>query len=328
MLVTVAGCTMSRNLPAERPDGSVAVVLSPSGEYEFFDQGVVWVLDVEGNPLGEPFVPEEAQIVQVCDASPAGWLLLVLDTDEYGFSVGSRLVEWSPGREAREIFASPDVLLVPRYAGNGRVLFLRSEEEVAFLWALDGGTGGAVLLESGVLAFVSTGGRTVVLHADGTVTLLGSGDLPVRITCGEECAMTFLFLGQVSLALDPSGRYLAIVLDEEPAIIQPDVERLPTLYLVDLLAGSAERIATPAISPAFSPDGTKLAFVGQAVDQPDQEVLVYDVGTGEAAPVAESSGALWTRWGRAGLLAGVEGNPTQLVRFAAGRAIDLLPPQR
>jgi len=325
LLLALAGCSVSLNLPAEGPDGSVAVVLSPSGEYKFFGQGVVWVLDREGNSLGEPFVPGETQLVQVCDASPEGWLLLALDTDEYGFPVRSKLLEWSPGGEAREIFACPELLFSPCYAGDERVFFLRSEEESASLWASDRGTGEAVLLEGGVLAFLPAGERTVVLHADGTFASLGHGGLPIRISCEEECAMTFLFFAQVSLAADPSGRYIAVALEEEPVILQPDVERVPTLYLVDLVEGRVERIATPAISPAFSPDGTGLAFVGQAPGRPVQEVLVGDLEASETAPVAKSEGALWVRWGKTGLLAAIEGTPARLVRLMDGKATDLLP---
>ncbi len=325
-VLALAGCTGSLNLPVEGPDGSVAVVLSPAGEYDPFPEGgAVWVLDPAGNRVGDPFVPGEGQAVQVCDGSPEGWLLLVLDTDEYGFPVGSRLLEWAPGRSAREVFACPDLLLSPRYGGDERVLFLRAEDESATLWTLDRETGEVALLQSGVLAFLPAGDRTFILAEDGTFSVLGGEELPLQITCGDECQMTILFFSQVSLACDATGRYLAIALDEEPAIVRPEAERMPTLYLVDLVEERVERIATPALSPAFSPDLTKLAFVGQALDRPIQEAFTYDLASGEVAPVPGSAGALWVRWGSTGLLAAVGEAPTRLLRLGEGTWVDLIP---
>lgn len=328
LMLALAGCSVFPNLPVEGPDGSIAVVLSSSGEYDFFGPGVVWVLDPVGNPAGEPFVPEEAQVVQVCDASLEGWLLLVVDTDEYGLPVASRLLEWSPGRAVREVFACPDLLFSPRYAGDKRVLFLRAEGESVALWGVDRETGEADRFESGVLAFRAAGDRTAVLSADGTFSWLGEGRLPVRIAVGNEREATFLFFSSVSLALDPAGRYLAISLDDEPAVVEPQAEPVPTLYLVDLEEGRVTRIATPAISPVFAPDGERVAFVAQALDRPVQGVFVCDLATREIAPVPGSEGALWVRWGKNGLLAAIEGDQPRLVRLVDGEAADLLSRQR
>lgn len=100
---------------------------------------------------------------------------------------------------------------------------------------------------------------------------------------------------------------------------------MPTLYLVDLEEERVDRVATPALCPSFSPDGTKLAFVGQALGRPIQEVFVYDLASGEIVSIPGSEGATWVRWVKAGLLAAIGEDPARLARLADGEAVELVP---
>lgn len=321
------GCGVALNLPLEGPDGTWAVVLSPVGRYELVPEGgTVSVLDSEGNRVGEPLILGEGEAVQICDWSEAGeLLLLVLSVDEHGLPMGGRLVEWRPGNEPRELLSYDGIILSPRFGVAGTVLYLDVGDEHASLVALERDTGEATLLQSGVIAFYTVGGETVTVTEEGRFFLLGVREMPLRIRCEEDCQMMFLFFSQIVLAVDPGGRYVAIVLDEASGVVTPEAEGVPTLYLVDLVEERVHRVAAPALSPSFSPDGTELAFVGQALGRPIQEIFVYQVGSEEIARVPESEGAVWVRWHRAGLLAGVGEDPTRLVRLDEGTAVDALP---
>lgn len=324
----LSGCVWSVNVALEGPDGLVAVVLSPEGGYDVFPEGgTIWVLDQEGYPVGDPFVLGEGQHARVCDWSPDGSFLLVVltDVDEDGFPIRWRVVELPVTGDPHEVLVSEDLILSPRYLSADILVYLKAGDEQVSLCSLAIATGAEEVLHEDALAFLSVGEGAYVLGEDGTFRTLAGEELPIRLECPEEsCQPSFLFFSELVLAMDGTGRYLAIVLGEEPALVNPKVERMPTLYLVDLFEESAERIATPALSPTFSPDGGKIAFVGQALDRPVQEIFLFDLATGAYEAIPGSEAAVWVRWGKHGLLAAMGEDPYRLVRWTGETWTDLL----
>ncbi|MFH1609177.1 MAG: hypothetical protein ABID40_00920 [Candidatus Bipolaricaulota bacterium] len=324
----LSGCVLSVNLALEGPDGLVAVVLSPEGGYDLFPEGgAIWVLDPDGYPIGDPFVLAEGQHARVCDWSPDGSLLLVVltDLDEDGFPIRWRVVELPVTGDPHEVLVSEELILSPRYLSADALVYLKAGEEQVSLCSLAIATGAEEVLHEDALAFLPAGEGAYVLGKDGAFRTLAGEELPIWLECSEEsCQPSFLFFPELLLAMDGTGRYLAIVLEEKPMLVSPEVERMPTLYLVDLVEETAERIATPALSPSFSPDGGKIAFVGQALDRPVQEIFLFDLATGAYEAIPGSEAAVWVRWGRHGLLAAMGEDPYRLVRWTGETWTDLL----
>jgi dipeptidyl aminopeptidase/acylaminoacyl peptidase len=186
---------------------------------------------------------------------------------------------------------------------------------------------------------------------------------------GEARRLTDLPKGVSELAWAPDGRTLAILTSSLGATIEEDrrkrgrpakpkpgetplsdyrfIDRLgyqyngagfiddkdQHLWLVDVESGEARPLvagATPEEHPAWSPDGTRIAFAANRRRNPDLEerraIWVVEVETGEVSPVAHGGDAIflhptWTRDGASILALGDQwprvGYRTGIWRFAA-----------
>ena len=121
----------------------------------------------------------------------------------------------------------------------------------------------------------------------------------------EEVASFFLtkemeeifFLLPVSFLwdLDPSERYLALVLYNQ-VLITPKVEEgEPSLYLIDREDETGKLIADMGLIPAFSPDGSLLAYIGSN-DGQTPFIYLYSLETGERDYLEGTTGVSTIFW--------------------------------
>lgn len=168
----------------------------------------------------------------------------------------------------------------------------------------DNDSTGAVFSPDGTkVAFVSLAGNLVANDADiyvdvfvkdlttGTVTLVSSDALGAP---GGADSSTPVFA--------PDGRHIAFV--TRAALLADDTNRLPDIYLKDLATGALTRLSLDAngrqidgasSAPAFSPDGSKLAFLSDATladgatAHAGQDVYLKDLATGAITLVSRAA---------------------------------------
>lgn len=327
----VGGC-MGPNLVIEGPGGELAVVLTADAAYDMFPEGgAIWILSPEGQPMHELLELREGESAAVHDWSPDGASILVIISKEgeFGFPEAWRLVSLPvDGSEPQEILASDELVSSPRYTDDGAILYVTTEDEENVLVRVDPRTGERVISAVDVALFLRAGAQTYVLGADGRLRTLDGEALPLEIRCSEaSCAMDFAILGELLLACDSGGRFIALVLEDEPRLLQPEVDTVPTLYLVDLLDDSAVHIASPALSPSFAPDSSALAFVAEPLAG-ERGVFIYDIETQIVRSVPGATDAVWVRWGTSGILAATEQEDGTylLLRWIDGAWTGIYPP--
>ncbi|MCD5409038.1 hypothetical protein LR090_07505 [Candidatus Bipolaricaulota bacterium] len=287
------------------------MVLNEAGEYEpwITGGGAVWLVGEDG-ALERPLLPlGEREGAGDLVWSPGGDELLatvVVQGEEFPVPEKWRLLRL-PLVGAPEVLLEADYpLLTPTYLQTESViLYLAAPEERLELHRLEPDTGKDELLAADVLTYLTFGERVFTIGRAGE--LVGpAGEPVVGFDCPEEDCQMFLSLWpRLFMDLAPSGEFLALVIADRPGLTLPEVDPITSLCLVNLEEGEAARLATPALSPSFSPEGYELAFVA-APPGGTQRVYIYDVDSGETSPLPGSEGAVWVRWGRTGIIVAVE----------------------
>ncbi|MFQ5531861.1 MAG: TolB family protein [Candidatus Nanoarchaeia archaeon] len=93
---------------------------------------------------------------------------------------------------------------------------------------------------------------------------------------------TSLLTGILAISPIACKDYVDISPDGKKAAISTEYK--DTIYLVDFSDNSIRQISKeglPSTSPRFSPDGTKLTYMGEAEDEEDNEIYVTDIRTNE-----------------------------------------------
>ena len=307
----LSGCFAPFNFLVEGPGGELAVVLNGAGEYEpwITGGGAVWLVGKDG-VLERPLLRlGEREGAGDLVWSPQGDELLatvVVQGEELPIPEEWRLVRLPLAGPPEVLLAADYPLLSPTYLQTkSTVLYVAAPEEKLELHRLDVGTGEDELLAADVLTYLTFRGRVFTISRAGE--LLGpAGEPLVGFDCPEEDCQMFLSLWpRLFIDLSPSGEFLALVLADRPGLTLPEVDPITSLYLVNLEEEAADRLATPALSPSFSPGGYQLAFVA-APPGGRQRVYIYDVDSGEVTSLPGSEGAVWVRWGQTGISVAVE----------------------
>jgi len=325
--VTLSAC-IGLNLPVEGPDGRLGIVLGEQGTYNLIPEGgAVWVLEADGRRGAELLVLQENETAVVSDWAPDGQAVLAVisEGDEMGFPSSWRLSLLHLDGSVEYLVQTESLILSPRFESSGDVLFMQMNDMALHLQRLSIESGTVIQVAEHVLAYLVADERVYVLHADGQLRDLEGGELPLRLRCAEEaCSQEIPFLSVILFASDPTGRYLALTLEDVPALTTPEVDADSSLYLVDLEEESAVRIASTAMSPAFSPQGGQLAFVAEPLGGRPQVVL-YDLADGTVELLPGSEGAVWVRWGHHSMLAALEtpAGAYRLVRYRDGTWTEL-----
>ncbi len=308
-LFTLGGCLLGPNVVLEGPGGLMALVLEDDGAYEVFPEGgALWLLAPDGTPQRVLLPLGEEK-----DARPMDWLqggneLLVLASDvgEFGFPERWRLMELPLDGEPVELVVSEDPIFSARYGVPGTILFTQYRDEGLALVRSDRASGEEDILADDVLAFLRWEEGVYVLGADGALRAEDGQELPLQIVCDEEdCDEAISIWPSVYLDVSSCGRYVAIALEQEPRLLLPETGGEPSLYLVDLQGESATHLATPGLYPAFSPDGSSLAFIGAAPDGPEY-IYLHDLLLGQTRSLDETQYAMWIHWGPGGIVFATE----------------------
>ncbi|MGB2982394.1 MAG: hypothetical protein WBC63_00865, partial [Candidatus Bipolaricaulia bacterium] len=113
---------------------------------------------------------------------------------------------------------------------------------------------------------------------------------------GEQMLETYcVFSDAILFDVDITGRWVAFAVFDQVMIDPLIEEETPTLYLVDTVTESAQRIAEIGFLPSFSPDGRKLAYM-TSDDGDTGHAALFDLETQESAPVPASLGASTCFW--------------------------------
>ncbi|HIP99186.1 TPA: hypothetical protein EYH33_01390 [Candidatus Bipolaricaulota bacterium] len=309
-LLAIPGCLFPLNLVEEGPEGKLAVVLDPAGGYDlFFTGGAICLFDEEGVLERQLLNLEDREGAGDLSWSPAGDELVgvILEVEgEFNTPKEWRLVRLPLVGEPQVLLRADYPLVSPRYEQTGSaVLYIAAPEEKSELHRLDLSSGQDELLFSDVLAYLPSPDGLFLISSAGE--LRGpAGEVLASFHCPEEDCQLFLFLWpRLFLDISPTGEFLALVVADRPGLISPEVDPITSLYLVDLVGGTAERLATPALAPSFSPDGRRLAFTAGTPDG-TQLAYIYDLEGETVAPLPGSEGVVWVRWGNAGISVALE----------------------
>jgi len=307
--LALSGCFLGPNVVLEGPGGLMAVVLEDDGSYEPFPEGgSLWLLESDGTPLRVLLPLGEDGSARPVDWSPQGDSLLAIATQggDFGFPEAWSLVEIPLEGDPVDLVVSSEPLFSARYGMAGDVLYTAAREETVALVSLDLASGDERILAEDVLAFVRWEEGYYVFGEDGVLRTSEGAELPLRTQCLEgDCDELLQLWPHMYLDVSPSGRYVAIALEQEPRLILPEVALEPTLYLVDLEEEQATYLGSPAMFPSFSPDGTALAFIGEPPGAPEA-AYIYHLEERYTEVLDESAFAWWARWGPSGLLIAVE----------------------
>jgi hypothetical protein len=309
VLLGISGCLFPFNRVAEGPDGELAVVLEEGGSYSPLPEGgAVWLLGDDGKPIRKLLELGEDEHAGGLSWSPGGGELVgVVVKAEGGFPLPKewRLVRMPLAGEPETLASADYPLLSPTYSQTGSaVLYMASPEDSSELHRLDLATGDDRVLASDLLSYLPRGEELYLIEA-GKIVGPG-GDTLAEFRCPkEDCQMFMSLWPELFVAISPAGDHLALAVTDEPGLTSPEVDAEVSLYIIDLEESSAERLASPALSPSFSPDGTRLAFTAGTPNGVNL-VYIYDLESEETTPLPGSQGAYWTRWGRGGLIVGLE----------------------
>jgi hypothetical protein len=310
-VAVLAGCLFDMNLPVVDSEGGVFVFLSEDGAYLPFAEGGTLHRFFDGRWIPFPLVELE-NAGAVLALSPDGEELLYLDVlSESLFDPPvSRIYHLStvcPASAAPRLVAEIRQPVVRAAWSSWGILVLTMDAEgEGRIRRLDLSSGEIETLRRGVLSFLVRNDLLVFsVEAFGD---LGIGTIdqwdPERdiwkhlasVAVGQDTAMIFRSLPHAMLwdaTEDGMGMALAIY---SVSVLYPELQdSSPSLYLLDLEEASSRRVAVTGLMPAFSPDGTQLAFIGGS-DEQALHVEILSVKDGDRQTLEGTEGVQTVHW--------------------------------
>jgi len=311
-LVSLAGCGFPFNQPAVGPDGAIAFFLDEIGAYDLLPEGGTLVLLDKGRLTRLEGVTTSGD----CGAiawSRNGEELLFIETEpgEWGGpdTWNLQLTGVQTDSEAVTLLASEEPILTPAFTPEGNITYLRLDEEgYGHLVLYDRSEEVSYPLLSDVLSYrPASGSNLTVIQATDEGSLRLAHVLTYEPNSGETDEIASFYLSQemgetISILpalflwdVAPSGQHLSLALYDQ-VLIAPEVEvDGPSLYLLDTVEETGERIAAMGIVPSFSPDGSLLAYIGSENGE-DQAAYLYDRQTGETTRIQGSDAISTLFW--------------------------------
>jgi len=311
-LVFLAGCGFPFNQPAVGPGGTIAFFLDETGVYDLLPEGGTLVLLNEGGLTRL----ERATAIGICGAiawSRDGEELLFIEAEpgEWGVPVAwkLRLANVQTDSETVTLFTSEEPIIAPAFTPEGNITYLGLDEEgYGHLVLYDRSEEVRYPLLSDVLSYrPASGSNLTVIQATDEGSLRLAHVLTYEPNSGEMNEIASFYLSQemgetLSLLpalflwdVDSSGQHLALALYDQ-VLIAPEVGvDGPSLYLLDTVEETGERIAAMGVAPNFSPDGSLLAYIGSENEE-EQAVYLYDRQTDEITRIRGSDSISTLFW--------------------------------
>ncbi len=314
-LVFLTGCSFVFNQPIVGPNGTIAFFLDDEGAYSLLPEGEgKLTLLREGRVVRLEGVTSTGES-GVLDWSVDGKELIFIETEtgEWDMPIAYNLCITGVQTDSHPVtlFHLEDLILAPAFTPEGEITYLRfgDDDEAPQLFLYDRKENVHTQLLADVLSYrtIRPGSKLIVIQAstEGEVRLARVSTYEPTTGTVEEVASFFLtkemeetfFLLPTSFLWDlaPSGRYLALALYNQ-VLITPKVEEgEPSLYLIDREDETGKLIANMGLIPAFSPDGSLLAYIGSN-DGQTPSIYLYCLETGERTRLDETTGVSTLFW--------------------------------
>jgi Tol biopolymer transport system component len=314
-LLFLTGCSFVFNQPIVGPDGTIAFFLDDEGNYSLLPEG-------EGKLtlLRKGRVVQLEGVTSTGDSGVLDWsadskelIFIETETGEWDMPIAYNLCITGVQTDSHPVtlFHLEDLILAPAFTPEGNVTYLRfgDDDEAPQLFLYDRQENTHTQLLADVLSYrpIRPGSKLIVVQVTtaGEVRLARVSTYEPTTGTVKEVASFFLtkemeetfFLLPVSFLwdLDPSGRYLALALYNQ-VLINPKVEEgEPSLYLIDREDETGKLIADTGLIPAFSPDGSLLAYIGSN-DGQTPFIYLYCLETGERTCLAGTTGVSTLFW--------------------------------
>ncbi len=314
-LVFLTGCSFIFNQPIVGPDGTIAFFLDDEGTYSLLPEG-------EGKLtlLSEGLVVQLESVTSTGDSGVLDWsadgkelIFIETETGEWDMPIAYNLCITGVQTDSHPVtlFHLEDLILAPSFTPEGEITYLRfnDDDEAPQLFLYDRKENVHTQLLADVLSYrpIRPGSRLIVIQVitEGEVRLARVSTYEPTTGTVEEVASFFLtkemeetfFLLPASFLwdLDPSGRYLTLALYNQ-VLITPKVEEgEPSLFLIDREDETGKLIADMGLIPAFSPDGSLLAYIGSN-DGQTPYIYLYRLETGEHTRLEGTTGVSTIFW--------------------------------
>jgi hypothetical protein len=315
LLLALAGCGIPFNIPDIGPDGTIAFFVDESGNYDFMPEGGTLTLLKGDELLQIPEVKAEGG----CGAiswSRDGTEIVYVDTETGEWGMPSKwlvqVVEVQNPSEVTTIADSDIPVINPAFTPDGDITYLQVDDDgIGHLIMYDRAEAVANSLLENVLSYrpARSDSRLWVIRktVEGSLAMGHLEQYDPELGDSNEIASFYLGVDQEETLLlfpaaflwdvSPDGKNIALTLFDQ-ALITPETEDAPpSLYLINTDEESASRIAGLGLAPAFSPDGSQIAYIGsEDVEEEEQAAFLYNPLTWEKTKIPATADTFSIFW--------------------------------